>query len=209
MLRSLNARIFTLAGLLSVVLLAPQRASAHCDGMDGPVVMAAQRALATGNVNLILVWVQGKEEAEVRKTFALAQAVRKLNPQARELADRHFFETVVRLHRAGEGEPYTGLQPAGRDLGPAIPAADRALESGSIDALAGMIADGAASGVRERFQAVAARKKSAGDDVAAGREYVKAYVEFLHYVESLHEAIHSGGHEHPDAAQVAGKPAVR
>jgi hypothetical protein len=27
------------------------------------------------------------------------------------LADTHFFETVVRLHRLGEGESFTGLKP--------------------------------------------------------------------------------------------------
>ena len=32
-------------------------ALAHCDGMDGPVVNAAQTALATGDINLVLIWV--------------------------------------------------------------------------------------------------------------------------------------------------------
>ena len=109
MKRSANARFFAFTGLLAFALLAPQRVSAHCDGMDGPVVKAAQQALATGNVNLVLFWIQGKDVPELRKAFAKTQAVRKLNPEARELADLYFFETVVRIHRAGEGEPYAGL----------------------------------------------------------------------------------------------------
>ncbi len=208
MLQPVSARSFALTGLLAFALLAPQQASAHCDGMDGPVVKAAQQALTTGNVNLILIWIQGKDEPEVRKAFARTQTVRKLNPEARELADRFFFETVVRIHRAGEGEPYTGLQPAGRDLGPAIPAADKAAESGSADSLARMISDAAGNGVRERFQGFVARKRFAKDDVVAGREYVKAYVEFVHYVEGLHEAAHRGGHDDSHAAQSAGQPAA-
>jgi Family of unknown function (DUF6448) len=115
---------------------------------------------------------------------------------------------VVRIHRAGEGEPYTGLQPAGRDLGPAMPAADKAVENGSADSLATMIADAAGKGVRERFQGVAARKRFATDDVAAGREYVKAYVEFLHYVEGLHGAVHRDGNEHSHESEPAAKPAA-
>jgi len=103
--------------------------------MDGPVVKAAQRALASADVNPVLIWVQSKDEGEVRDAFAKTIAVRKLNPDAQELADLYFFETVVRIHRAGEGEPYTGLKPAGRDLGPAIPAADKALEDGSVGLL--------------------------------------------------------------------------
>jgi hypothetical protein len=116
---------------LGLLLLAPNRALGHCDGMDGPVVKAAQKALETGNVNLVLIWVQEADEPEVRKAFAQTMAVRKLGPEAKELADRYFFETLVRMHRAREGAAYTGLKPAGRDLGPAIPAADRALEDGS------------------------------------------------------------------------------
>jgi hypothetical protein len=49
-------------------------------------------------------------------------------PASREVADRHFFETVVRLHRAGEGAPYTGLKPAGLDVGPVIPVAEHGLQ---------------------------------------------------------------------------------
>ncbi|HPT26719.1 MAG TPA: DUF6448 family protein [Bryobacteraceae bacterium] len=193
----------TIVGLLALTLAAPQSALAHCDGMDGPVVKAAQRALATGNLNFVLAWVQSKDEAEIRKAFTETLVVRELNPVARELADRYFFETLVRVHRAGEGQTYTGLKPAARDLGPAIPAADHAIENGSVDSLATMIATAAGSGVRERFKQVAARKSYATDDVAAGREYVIAYVGFVHYVETLHQLLHSGGHENSDDPQAA------
>ena len=47
----------------------------------------------------------------------------------------YFFETLVRIHRAGEGEPYTGMKPAGRDLGPAVPAADKAIVDGKLEPL--------------------------------------------------------------------------
>jgi len=167
--------------------------------MDGPVVKAAQQALATGNVNLVLFWIQGKDVPEVRKAFAKTQAVRKLNPEARELADLYFFETVVRIHRAGEGEPYAGLQPAGRDLGPAIPAADKAIGTGSVDQLVTLITSESANGIRERFQKVTAAKKFSAEDVNAGRGYVKSYVEFVHYVEGLHESVQGGGDEHSES----------
>jgi len=112
----------SLAVLFAVGLVVPGKLSAHCDGMDGPVVKAAQRTLESGNVNGILIWVQKKDEGEVRRAFERTLTVRKLSLEAKSLADMYFFETVVRLHRAGEGAPYTGLTPAGRDLGPAIPA---------------------------------------------------------------------------------------
>jgi hypothetical protein len=57
--------------------------AAHCDTLDGPVVGAARRALETGNVDLVLVWVQKDDEAEVLGHFQKTLAVRKLSPQAR------------------------------------------------------------------------------------------------------------------------------
>ena len=151
-------RSLMLASLLLAMAIGAQRAYAHCDGMDGPVVKAAQQALATEDLNFVLIWVQGKDEGEVRKAFAKTIAVRKLNPEARELADLFFFETVVRIHRAGEGEPYTGLKPAGRDLGPALPAADKAIEDGSVGPLLKLVTDATEEGIREHFQKVLATK---------------------------------------------------
>ena len=95
----------------------------HCDSLDGPVVTAARQALETDDLDLILPFVHEDGEAEVRAMFASVQSVRGLGEATREIADRLFFETVVRIHRAGEGAPYTGLKPAGLDVGPVIPLA--------------------------------------------------------------------------------------
>lgn len=186
---------------LTVLLFIPQATFAHCDGMDGPVVKAAQKALEGGNVNLVLIWVQKQDEPEIRQAFERTLAVRKLSPEAKELADRYFFETLVRVHRAGEGASYTGLKPAGRDLGPAIPAADRALEDGSIESVEKLLSSELANGLRDHFKEVLAKKKFNKDDIAAGREYVKAYVTFIHYVERLHESAARSVHGHYEEAE--------
>lgn len=174
--------------LIAVLLLAPTLALAHCDGMDGPVVKAAQKALQTGDVNLVLIWVQKSDEAEIQKVFAETMAVRKLGPDAKALADRYFFETLVRLHRAGEGAPYTGLKPAGRDLGPAIPAADKALDTGNLQPLLQLIHAASKKGLQENFRNALESTNFKTQDIEAGRAHVKAYVEFVHYVERLYEA---------------------
>ena len=103
----------------------------HCDGIDGPVVTLARKALEAGRVNLVLPWVRQEDEPEIRHAFEHALAVRQLGPKARSLADHHFFETLVRVHRAGEGAAYTGLKPAGLDEGPVIPVAEKAIAAGS------------------------------------------------------------------------------
>lgn len=180
--------------LLFVVVLAvatnllSSQASAHCDGMDGPVVQAAQAALTKGDVDLVLIWVPAEDESVIRQAFERTLKVRKSSPEARELADTYFFETLVRIHRAAEGAPFTGLKPAGRDLGPAIPAADRALASGDVAPLVNLLVERMRTGLLERYRRASEAKAFPVEDVDAGREYVEAYVTFIHYVEGVHEA---------------------
>ncbi|HEY0945012.1 MAG TPA: DUF6448 family protein [Opitutaceae bacterium] len=172
-------------------------ARAHCDSLDGPVVKAAQRALVEGEVSHALIWVQPDDEAEIRRVFEQTLAVRKLGAEAMELADRYFFETLVRVHRAGEGEPFTGLKPAGRDLGPAIPAGDQALESGDAEPVLHLLADEMKRGAHQHFADAVKRKNFAPQDVAAGREYVRAYVTYIHYVDGVYRAASGVSADHP------------
>jgi hypothetical protein len=144
----------------------------------------------------VLIWVQPADEPEIRAAFEQALVVGAASPAAKALADRYFFETVVRVHRAGEGAAYTGLKPAGRDLGPAIPAADKAIDAGAVDPLIAMLRKELEYGLRRQFEEVAAARHFKPGDVPAGRHYVKAYVEFIHYVERLHEAIATPAHGH-------------
>lgn len=184
--------------LTVMVLAAPSPAAAHCDSMDGPVVRAAQRALADGDVARALIWVRADDEAEIRAAFARTLAVRKLGGDAQTLADRWFFETLVRIHRAGEGEPFTGLKPAGQAVPAGIAAADRALAQGSVEALSADAAAAVTSSLKERYERVRALLGHDPADVEAGRRYVQAYVAFIHYVEALHALLEGGG-EHAAA----------
>lgn len=184
--------------LSAMAISAPGVVSAHCDGMDGPVIVMAQKALETGNVTPVLIWVPKKDEAEVKKAFQDTLEVRKLSPKAKEIADMHFFETLVRIHRASEGEPFTGVKPAGRDLGPAIPAADKSIATGKLEPVGKLITGKIHEGLHARFEAVMAKKNFKPEDTQAGREYVEAYVKYLHYVEKLYEmaAMPATGHAH-------------
>ena len=136
--------------------------------------------------------------------FAQAISVRKLGAEARELADMHFFESLVRIHRAGEGAPFGGLQLAGRDLGAAIPAADMALEHGSIEQVEKLLTDTIRDGVHKHFDAALRRRRFDPDDVEAGRAYVEAYVPFVHYVERLWQAAQGARHAHANDQHHAG-----
>lgn len=172
----------------------PRIAGAHCDTLDGPVVVTAKKALETGDITPLLKWVKKEKEGEIKAAFKKTLTVRAKGKEAQELSDMYFFETLVRIHRAGEGAPYTGLKP-GEAVEPAVAAADKALESGSADKLIKMVNDAAAKGIRERFEHAKEAKKHADHNVAAGRKFVEAYVEFTHYVERLHmDAAGHGAH---------------
>jgi Family of unknown function (DUF6448) len=88
-MKTRNCRLSRFAAgiLLLPVLMGSALVRAHCDTLDGPVVAAARKALDTNNVNLVLVWVQKKDDADIRKQFEKTVAVRKAGGQAKELAD--------------------------------------------------------------------------------------------------------------------------
>jgi len=196
-----------LASLIGIGLFLSNAVFAHCDGLDGPVVKAAEKALETENVNLVLIWVQKKDEGEIKKAFQNTLDVRKLSPQAKELADMYFFETLVRIHRAGEGAPYTGLKPAGRDLGPAIPAADKAIESGKPDALLKLLRETVQAEVQKKFEQLMAKKKYDPGDVETGREFIEAYTVFVEQVERIFETTKGVAESHTGGAIETGTAA--
>ena len=181
-------KLLAVVCVLTVVILLPIKLFAHCDTMDGPVVKAAQKALESGDLSPVLIWVQKQQEGEIKKAFEKTRAIRKLSPEAKEFADMYFFETLVRIHRAGEGAAYTGIKPAGTDLGLAIPAADSAIASGDIKQVNILINDAITQELNRRFKEVVEKKNFKKDDIEAGRQYVRAYIEFVHYVESVYNA---------------------
>jgi len=185
-----------LVGLIifEILFLYSVNAKAHCDTLDGPVVETARQALASGDVTPLLKWISIKDEPLIRTAFHNTMEVRKLGGKAQELADMYFFETLVRIHREGEGASYTGLK-AGSEIDPAVALADKALETESVDKLTSVLTDVAAKGIRERFNRALETKKHADESVSAGREFVEAYVAFTHYVENLHDSV-KGGTEH-------------
>lgn len=195
MTKRLNTR-HILIGLIifEILFLYSVNAKAHCDTLDGPVVETARQALASGDVTPLLKWVSIKDEQLIRTAFKNTMEVRKLGGKAKELADMYFFETLVRIHREGEGASYTGLK-AGSEIDPAVALADKALETGSVDKLTSVLTDAAAKSIRERFSRALETKKHADESVSAGREFVEAYVVFTHFVENLHGSV-KGGTEH-------------
>jgi hypothetical protein len=192
------ARGALVVAAMVAVALVPRPAAAHCDSIDGPVVAAARVALAKGDARRVLHWVSAEDERAVEEALRHATAVRRLGPEARALADRFFFETVVRLHRAGEGAPYTGLKSGAPER--IVAATDAALERGDLSALEAHLVSAVRAGLRARFAEARQAQRFEAGDVAGGRAFVTAYVSLTHWVEGV--ALAAGahpGHESPTA----------
>jgi len=181
----------------AVLLLRPRPVSAHCDTMDGPAVRDGLLALETGNVNIALKWVPAANSDELSRIFAEVQAARRLGPDAALVAVQWFLENLVRIHRAGEGAPYTGIQPPGTPIDERVRAADAAVATGDLGPLTGLMPPEQLDELQARFAEVLARQDFPDDDVDAGRDYLDAYVRFFKLAEGHDHGEHDhGGHEH-------------
>jgi hypothetical protein len=187
-------RIVTLLAALK-----PAVVQAHCDTSEGPAVKDGRKALETGNINYALKWIPADGEAEMRDVFEKALKVRTLGTEAAELADRLFLETMVRIHRMGEGVGFTGIQPVGTQIDRVVKAADEAIVLGSDADLLPMVPEERRAELDKRFQAALAIKNFDVDDVAAGRRYLAAYVSFFKYAEGENHEHHGNeGHGHSE-----------
>lgn len=186
--------VLTVSILGAAIFLKGRPAEAHCDTLSGPVIQAARKAFEQGRLDPVLKWIRGDDEAQVQKAFEMARKVRALGPDASDLAETFFFETLVRIHRAGEGAPFEGLMPDSK-VPPVVRKADAALESGGITDLADRISSHVKKEVETRFRKAWEMKQAADDSPEKGREFVEAYISFVHYVEGIHEMT-MGGHSH-------------
>jgi hypothetical protein len=210
-------QIVLLVSIVTMTSLFATPLAAHCDAVDGPVAVDARRSLESGELTPTLKWITVAQEQELAAAFEQARAARAAGEPARQVADRWFIETTVRLHRQSEGAPYVGLKAAGTDFGPAVKAADVALASGSAEELKRMVAAASATGLQQRFDRVVATRAKADESAEAGRKYVAAYADFVHYAKGIWEAgqarhSHSGHpagvHEHAAAAGAYEKAAA-
>lgn len=192
---TLALALIAFAITLTVVALAPLRASAHCDTMAGPTAQDGLRALETGNLALASKWVPAAAESELREVFEAARAARDLGPAGQEAADHWFVENLVRIHRAGEGAVFSGVQPYGVPVDERVAAADLAVDSGDLAPLRGLVTEERWPELDRRFALVRERSGYDVTDAEQGRSYVEAYVSFFKYAEG-HDHAHDHAHAH-------------
>ncbi len=180
---------------LSLLMISFSDISAHCDSYDGPVIKDAEKALETNSVNLVLKWVTKEQEKEITTLFQKTYDLRNGDKGVYEIVEKHFFETLVRLHRETEGAPYTGLKPAGTTK-QIIQMTDKALKENNVDDFLLKLNNHIDKVVREKYEKVSELNKVKDNSVEEGREFVAAYVDYTHTVEAIHDVIEHGGGSH-------------
>jgi hypothetical protein len=192
---SLKSKLAAMLFLASFIFVFTITASAHCDSYDGPVIKDAEKALETNNVNLVLKWVTKEQEKEITTLFQKTYQLRNGDKGVYEIVEKHFFETLVRLHRETEGAPYTGLKPAGTTK-QIIQMTDKALKENSVEDFLLKLNNHIDKVVREKYEKVSKLDKVKNNSVEEGREFVTAYVDYTHTVEAIHDIIEHGSGSH-------------
>ncbi len=173
---------------VTIIAMMPLTANAHCDTMDGPTVADGRKAMESNNINYVLKWVQPEYDEEVTLIFNQSMKIKDLSSEAKEVAEQYFFGNLVRIHRAGEGAPYTGLKPSGTHVDEKVLAADKSIEIGNLSPLENLIEKEKMPELTERFDKVMSLKNYDVNDVEAGREYIEAYVKFFKFAEGEEDA---------------------
>jgi len=172
----------------------PQVASAHCDSYDGPVIQDALKAFEESNVEFVLKWVEEEHEEEIKNLFHKTTALKNEDQEIYRIVEKYFLETLVRLHREGEGAPYTGLKPTG-STAPIVAMADNALEKNDVDGLLSNLSNHIQKVIGEKYEKVRDLKKVKDESLEKGRAYVAAYVDYTHTLEGIEAAmVHGEGH---------------
>ncbi len=197
-IRKLKGDAFILTGIFTLMLMfwMPTGASAHCDSYDGPTVKDGLKALETNNPDLVLKWIDKEQEQEIIPLFEKTYSLKDGDPEVYEIVRKHFLETLVRLHRETENAPYTGLKPAGTTK-KIIQMSDQALEEGDAGQLIESLNGHIANVVRGKYEKAARLEKVKNESPEQGRQYVKAYVDYTHTLEAIHDILEGGaGHGH-------------
>ncbi|PHS51961.1 MAG: hypothetical protein COB01_08825 [Lutibacter sp.] len=180
--------------LFAILLFTSQATFAHCDSYDGPVIKDAVLALKTNDVNPVLKWITNDQENEITALFHKTYKLRNGDKEVYEIVEKHFFETLVRLHRETEGAPYTGLKPAGSTK-QIIQMTDEAIKVGNVGGFLLKLNKHIEKIVREKYDKVLQLSKVKDNSTKQGREYVEAYVNYTHTIEAIHDIIeHGAGH---------------
>jgi hypothetical protein len=190
-----KSRHLIMLAFISIMIYLPLNSLAHCDSYDGPLIKDAMKAIDKENVEYVYKWIEPEYEDEISRFFNKTVSLKSGDREIYKIVEKHFLETLVRLHREGEGEPFTGLKPAG-SIPPLLIMADESLVSGNVEFLVNEIKIHLDELVNDKFSQAFALSKAKEENPEKGRAYVRTYVEYIHFIEAIHSTFEHSNHGH-------------
>ena len=185
-----NLRSIRILLIVFAFLFSSLASFAHCDSYDGPVIKDALKALKQNKVELVLKWIEPQQEKEIISLFKKTYGLKDADPQVYSIVEKHFLETLVRLHRETEGATFTGLKPVG-SMTPMVEMADNSIAENNVETVIKNVNQHFNKLLRERYEEVAKLHKTKDDSTEKGRAYVMAYVQYTHTLEALEHILHA------------------
>ncbi len=179
--------------LFAASLLVPVGLKAHCDRVNGPVAKSARKALETGQLKPVAIWIGDEQEAALRERFKSSLEAYRSGGPGKKVAKRYFMSEAIRLHRAAEGMPFTGLKQAS-ELPVDLKLAEKARETGDIQPVVELLSSELENKVKKWFKTSqqARRQWEQQQSVETGRKWADAYVKYIVYVHKLYQKIMAG-----------------
>ena len=156
---------------------------------NGPVMRAAKMALETGNANYILIWVPEESENTLKNLIEKTCCERSSRKNIQNLAINWYFQTVSRLKYANGWPHCPGMKSERSDEKPIVLMVERAIETGNIEEIIGVIPCTHAGDVRQRFHHVMDKRNYNVDNIADGRAYVSSFIDLIVYLNNLYTSI--------------------
>jgi glutaredoxin len=161
----------------------------YCETRNGPAIRAAKRALETGNVNYVLIWVPEESEKKLKNLFEKTFCEYKARKDGADITIDWYLETVNRLHKLGENRQYACIKTAGLDESPVILIAEKAIETGDAKEAIRFIPKACEDDFRYRFQHVLDKKNYDVNNLSAGRAFVTAFIDFIVYLHDMYISV--------------------
>jgi hypothetical protein len=158
----------------------------HCKTRNGPAVRAAVRALETGNVNYVLIWVPEEAEKKLKNLFEKTYCEYKVRKDGAHVTIDWYLKTVNRLHKLGENRQNTGITTAGLNESPFILIVENAIETEDPKEAIRVISEAREDDIRYHFHQVLDKKNYDVNNISAGRAFVTAFTDFIVYLHDLY-----------------------
>lgn len=155
------------------------------DSHNGPMMIAAKRALETGKAHHILIWIPEKSENTLKNLLEKVCCKRRIQADGHDRIVDWYFETISRFHSGYYGPHNLNISTKTPEEKSIIFLVESACESGNFEEITTVIRDTPTGEMRQRFDDVMKKRNYCEENIAAGRVYVSVFTYFIAFVNNL------------------------